>query len=43
VFDPGAKSVRVASLAPPALVHPPVRVALLRLPDAAVAVARPPA
>lgn len=42
VFDPGAKSVRVTSLDPAAVTVPgaPVSVALLRLPDAAVALAR---
>ena len=41
VFDPGARAVTVASLEPPALLRPAVRVALARLPDAAIAVARP--
>jgi phosphopantetheinyl transferase len=41
VFDPGARSVRVASLEPARVLRPPARVALLRLPDAAVALARP--
>ena len=41
VFDPGARAIRVASLTPPRVVaSPPMRVALLRLPDAAVAVSR---
>ena len=42
IFDPGAKSVTVASLEPARLTHPRLDVALARLPDAAVAVARPP-
>lgn len=42
VFDPGARSVTVAALTPPALSRPILRVALARLPDAAVALARPP-
>ncbi len=41
VFDPGARSVTVASLTPPALSRPLLRVALARLPDAALALARP--
>jgi 4'-phosphopantetheinyl transferase EntD len=40
VFDPGARSVRVESLAPPRVADVSMRVALLRLPDAAVALAR---
>lgn len=40
VFDPGARSVRVVSLSPPRVGDPTVRVALLRLPSAAVALAR---
>lgn len=42
VFEPGARAVTVASLEPPTLRRPTVRVALARLPDAAVALARPP-
>lgn len=41
VFDPGARSVTVASLEPPRLERPALRVALARLPTAAVALARP--
>ena len=40
VFDPGAKSVRVTSLEPARVADVTMRVALLRLPSAAVAVAR---
>jgi phosphopantetheinyl transferase len=41
VFDPGARAIRVESLEPPVVTAtPPMRVALLRLPDAAVAVSR---
>jgi len=40
IFDPGARSVRVESLEPPRVADPSMRVALLRLPSAAVAVAR---
>lgn len=40
VFDPGAKRIRVVSLEPPRVADPTVRVALLRLPSAAVALAR---
>lgn len=39
VFDPGAKSVRVLSLSPARVADEAMRVALLRLADAAVAVA----
>jgi phosphopantetheinyl transferase len=41
VFDPGARAIRVESLSPPRVVATPMmQVALLRLPDAAVAVSR---
>ncbi len=41
VFDPGARAIRVESLTPPRVVaQPPMQVALLRLPDAALAVSR---
>lgn len=41
VFDPGARAIRVESLAPPRVIaNPMMQVALLRLPDAAVAVSR---
>ena len=41
VFDPGARAIRVESLTPPRVVaHPAMQVALLRLPDAALAVSR---
>lgn len=41
VFDPGARAIRVESLAPPRVTaNPMMQVALLRLPDAAVAVSR---
>ncbi|MFT3713421.1 MAG: 4'-phosphopantetheinyl transferase superfamily protein [Archangium sp.] len=41
VFDPGARAIRVESLSPPSVIaKPPMRVELLRLPDAAVAVSR---
>ena len=41
VFDPGARAIRVESLTPPRVrASPSMRVALLRLPDAAVAVSR---
>lgn len=40
VFDPGARSVRVESLEPARVADVTMRVALLRLPTAAVAVAR---
>lgn len=40
VFDPGARSVRVESLEPARVADVTMRVALLRLPDAAVALAR---
>lgn len=40
IFDPGAKSVRVLSLEPARIADPTVQVALLRLPSAAVALAR---
>lgn len=41
IFDPGARAIRVDSLDPPKVsATPAMRVALLRLPDAAVAVAR---
>lgn len=40
IFDPGARSVRVLSLSPAQVADPAMRVALLRLPSAAVAVAR---
>jgi phosphopantetheinyl transferase len=40
IFDPGAKSVRVVCLDPARVADPTMRVALLRLPSAAVAVAR---
>jgi phosphopantetheinyl transferase (holo-ACP synthase) len=39
VFDPGAKSVRVVSLEPPRVADAEVRVQVLRLPEAACAVA----
>lgn len=42
VFDPGARSITIATLEPPSLAHPLARVALAHLPDAAVAIARPP-
>lgn len=41
VFDPGARAIYVQSLTPPRVVaSPAMQVALLRLPDAAVAVSR---
>jgi phosphopantetheinyl transferase (holo-ACP synthase) len=41
IFDPGARAIRVESLEPPRVTStPPMRVVLLRLPDAAVAVSR---
>jgi phosphopantetheinyl transferase len=41
IFDPGARAIRVESLSPPRVVATPaMQVALLRLPDAAVAVSR---
>jgi phosphopantetheinyl transferase len=41
VFDPGARAIRVVSLTPPQVISTPVmQVALLRLPDAALAVSR---
>lgn len=41
VFDPGARAIVVESLSPPRVKAPvPMRVALLRLPDAALAIAR---
>ncbi|MDP2273815.1 MAG: 4'-phosphopantetheinyl transferase superfamily protein [Archangium sp.] len=41
VFDPGARAIRVESLTPPRVVaQPAMQVALLRLPDAALAVSR---
>lgn len=40
IFDPGARSIRVVSLEPARVADPSVQVALLRLPSAAVAVAR---
>lgn len=41
VFDPGARAIRVESLEPPRVIaRPPMKVALLRLPDAALAVSR---
>ena len=41
VFDPGARAIRVESLTPPRVVaNPAMQVALLRLPDAALAVSR---
>lgn len=41
VFDPGARAIRVESLSPPRVTaKPPMQVALLRLPDAALAVSR---
>ncbi len=40
VFDPGARSVRVEALEPARVADVTMRVALLRLPDAAVALAR---
>ena len=40
IFDPGASSIRVVSLEPARIADPSVRVALLRLPSAAVALAR---
>ncbi len=41
VFDPGARAIRVESLEPPRVVaNPAMQVALLRLPDAALAVSR---
>lgn len=41
VFDPGARAIRVESLEPPVVTaKPAMRVALLRLPSAAVAVSR---
>ncbi len=41
VFDPGARAIRVESLSPPRVTaNPAMQVALLRLPDAAVAVSR---
>ena len=41
VFDPGARSVRVVSLEPARVADPSVRVALFRLPHAALALAAP--
>ncbi len=41
VFDPGARAIRVESLSPPRVTAvPAMHIALLRLPDAAVAVSR---
>lgn len=41
VFDPGARAIRVESLTPPRVIsRPSMQVALLRLPDAAMAVSR---
>ena len=40
VFSPGARSIRVLSLDPPQVADPKLQVALFRLPDAAVAIAR---
>lgn len=41
IFDPGARAIRVEALEPPRVTAtPPMRVVLLRLPDAAVAVSR---
>jgi phosphopantetheinyl transferase len=41
IFDPGARAIRVESLEPPRVTaKPPMRVVLLRLPDAAVAISR---
>lgn len=41
VFDPGARAIRVESLEPPRVTAtPPMQIALLRLPDAALAVSR---
>lgn len=40
IFEPGANSIRVVSLEPARVADPSVRVALLRLPSAAVALAR---
>ena len=40
VFDPGAKSIRVECVFPARVADASMRVELLRLPDAAVAVAR---
>ena len=40
VFSPGARSIRVLSLEPPQVADPKLAVALFRLSDAAVAVAR---
>lgn len=41
IFDPGARAIRVESLEPPRVTAtPPMRVVLLRLPDAAVALSR---
>lgn len=41
IFDPGARAIRVESLEPPRVTATPaMRVVLLRLPDAAVAVSR---
>jgi phosphopantetheinyl transferase (holo-ACP synthase) len=40
VFSPGARSIRVLSLNPPQLADPRLEVALFRLDDAAVAIAR---
>ena len=42
IFDPGARSITIASLEPPRLMRPSLDVALAQLPDAAVALARPP-
>jgi len=41
IFDPGARAIRVEALEPPRVTAtPPMRVVLLRLPDAAVALSR---
>jgi phosphopantetheinyl transferase (holo-ACP synthase) len=41
VFDPGARAIRVESLEPPRVTaNPPMQIALLRLPDAALALSR---
>jgi hypothetical protein len=40
VFDPGARSVRVLALDPPQVGDVTVQVQVLRLPEAAVAVAK---
>ncbi len=41
VFDPGARAIRVESLTPPRVTaNPPMQVALLRLPNAALALSR---